>query len=186
MLIYDQLLKAAQKSGKIVQAAGETDESFLLRLLKIIVTLPDSDWNNLSAEAQEWTNEAAEARNFQPPLPLPICPGFKDSIVSDQVITPSIQKPPTVLKNNLKPLKKKKGALHAIRETILLHPDWSNNQVYQHVKQTWPETRPETVAVNGSDIRHTLALAKQLGWIPPKKSEEEANEKRKEQSTTVA
>jgi hypothetical protein len=174
MLIFDQLLKTAQKAGLTPQTPGETDESFLLRLLKTIVALPDSDWNTLSAEAQEWTNEAAHARNCQPPLPVPVCPGFKDTVATPTTL-PQFQKPPTVLKNNLKPLKKKKGALNAIRETILLHPDWSNNQVYQHVKQIWPETRPETVAVNGSDIRHTLALAKQLGWTPPKKSDENEN-----------
>jgi hypothetical protein len=160
--IYQNLYKAAQIAGLPAQAATEKDEDFLLRLLRTIGTLPDVEWESLPRSSQLWYVSAAEAHQASQPLPL--CPGFKDNL-TQQVIPTHKQK--VVLKSTLKPLKKKKGALNTIRETILLHPDWSNKQVHEHVIQTWPETKEETVAVNGSDIRHTLDLAKRMGWTPP-------------------
>jgi hypothetical protein len=168
--IYESLYNASHSSGLTPQLPGEPDTEFLVRMIRSVSSLPDQTWNNLPHDAQDWFTKAATARNNSEPLPR--CPGFK-GFREDM----ALPKQKVVLKNTLKPLKKKKGALHAIREAILLHPDWSNNQVYQSVVKIWPETKPETVAVNGSDIRHTIALAKQLGWVEPKVGKIEIEDK---------
>lgn len=167
MSIYSQLFKAVKMPE---QQPDEDDKNFILRLLRAIALLPEDDWNSLTQKAQIWYTDAVAAHNLTPPLPIPPCPGYEGRKVITVTEVEESKKP---LRTTLNKLKKKKGALNSIREAILLNPSWSNSEVYHHVLKTWPGTKPETVAVNSSDIRHTLDLAKKLGWIPPDENKNE-------------
>lgn len=158
--IFEQLLRGAQKAGIDTNPKGTAEQVYLLQLIQGVGTLSDENYYAcLNKAAQEWITVAIEAVNTKNPIPF--CPGYVNIEDAAPQEKPKKAQP---LKTTLKPLKKKKGALHSIRETIILNPEWSNKEVFDHVIKEWPATKPETVAVNGSDIRHTIALAKELGY----------------------
>jgi ribosome maturation factor RimP len=57
--IQAELLKATDLSTK----RGEDRQDFLARLMKGVADLNDKQWDGLSQEAQDWFNDAADAKN---------------------------------------------------------------------------------------------------------------------------
>ncbi len=65
--IEQNLLKA---TGEAKKRKGESDQGFMLRLLSTSADLSDDDWRKLlSAESQQWFNDAAIAANRSKDLP---------------------------------------------------------------------------------------------------------------------
>lgn len=63
--ILDELVKVTE----CTQKRGESDQDYLKRLIKATSDLGDGDWNKLSADAQNWFNDAADSVNAKKDLP---------------------------------------------------------------------------------------------------------------------
>ena len=69
--IQSELLKVTELSTK----RGEERQDFLARLMKGVAELSDKDWDGLSQEAQDWFNDAADAKNAK----AKVLPDFPDA-----------------------------------------------------------------------------------------------------------
>lgn len=69
--IQAELLKATDLSTK----RGEDRQDFLGRLMKEVAALDDKGWDNLSKAAQDWFNDAADAKNAK----AKVLPDFPDA-----------------------------------------------------------------------------------------------------------
>ena len=51
------------------EAGGESRSGYLQRMMDVVEGIPESDWNKLSEQAQQWYNMGAEAIKAHKPIP---------------------------------------------------------------------------------------------------------------------
>lgn len=64
-----KILKQLCEVTEVNQKRGEDEADFKKRLIQAISELNDEDWNSLSAEAQDWFNDAVDAMNAKKDIP---------------------------------------------------------------------------------------------------------------------
>lgn len=201
--VYESLLKAAQTVNFGKQRIDQSDDEYLTALVRAVSTVDDDTWAKIPLDAQQWYDKAATNINKRdeqiPPRHENPLPGFvgKDEIKETKATTTppkgltatellsgsrasrfqaSTPNPTPTPKERGK---KGKGYMDAVRRTVLIHPEWTSRQVYDHLKLNgYPDVKLDTISVDGGNVRRVIELAKEMGYW---KSEEKAAE----QSTQV-
>lgn len=165
MTIFEELTNIAALHGFKKKLPGQLDEAYLLELIETVGTkFTEAQWGMLSEESQEWYNSAVRARNKLQAVVN--CPGY-DNIETDRKSWNTQQPPEGKLPEkkpmtNKVPPTRKPGVIDAIRRIVVQNPDWTNQQVYDNVSATFT-VKMETVAINTSDIKKTISIARELG-----------------------
>lgn len=184
MTIFESLSKAAQTTGFGKQTPGESDDEYLIKLLRAVQKVPSNVWHMLPVQAQNWYNSAVEAHKESKPIPA--CPGYvgqeeakeiseaKPGLTAMEILQ---AKPPDPNKaasrfqaapiqvTKTKGKKKITGVMDALRKVVILHPDWSSRQVYDYLRDNgYPDAKLDTISVDGGNIRRVIQLAKELGY----------------------
>ena len=170
--IFEELFSAVKQQDKnfALRTSEESEEDFLRRVLNSAQTIPESDWKKLSQTAQRWFNMAAEAINNNQPIPE--CPGYKEFLEAAATPRKSIsirsiketKVPKTAKEPTPKKVRQVTGHTEAIRTLALEHPDWTPKQIAEKLAADGVEVKMSTVSTITGDTRHTVNLAKKLGY----------------------
>lgn len=185
---FSELLRVAKatENKDFIQKPTQTDQDYLYILLQTIGRSSDADWDSLSANDQRYYTDAVDQRNNKK-MPIPYPEGF----VSVHAVKTVVEKPvpikhetapqvQSVVPNVANTPKTKKstkptGIVDAIREMIILNPDWPTRKIHQTlVANGWTNTKLDVVAVNAGDIRKTIAKVKELGYWNDQKDQQKA------------
>lgn len=194
--IFKQLCKAAQTATPPFnpkQQIEQSDQEYLTSLVRSFATISDENWDKyLTAEAQEWVNQAIILLNKRTdpkldPFPIPLtafCPGFIGREEAEKVVKTkpkdlprglsasevfATQPVPKTLHGTGKRGKKPTtGVTDYTRRIIVQHPEWTVRQVWEYLRLNgFPAAKVDSVAVARGDIRRIMEIMKELGWQEP-------------------
>jgi hypothetical protein len=191
MTVFDSLFNLAQTKGIEKQKPGQTDNDYLISIVRVISKVSDEEWNTLALPAASWFNQAAPLASAM--QILPICPGFigldevnktaTTSIPTKGLTAAEVFKSPASrfqssqpnISNTPKEKKSSTGIMDAVRRTVIIHPEWTSRQVYDYLKLNgFPNANLDTISVDGGNIRRVIEIAKELGlWKVEKPIESE-------------
>jgi hypothetical protein len=188
-LIFTQLFKAAKTVGFGKQEIEQSDQEYLISLMRAISTVSDDVWNKLTPIAQEWFNTAIALANEaakdtkSDPFPLPLsqfCPGFvgkeeaqkivetktvPKGLSAEEVFSKPLPKIPSKMPASKPGRKATSGITDYTRRLILTHPDWPVRKVFEYLKLNgFPNAKPDNISVARGDIRRMIEISKELGY----------------------
>jgi hypothetical protein len=161
----------------------EERQAYLTRLMLATAKLPDPEWEQLSTEAQEWTNGAAEAHKAGAALEdFPDYEEPEDEEVDEEAEEEEAEeeKAPVAAKGNgmkAKPEKqvaspkiqpaqqagvRKVSACHTIKKMVVKKPTITVSEIAEQLKESGLKVSDVTIATLRSDLRDTLRVLNEL------------------------
>lgn len=156
--VYDELVEAAKtRPDYQPQQENQSDENYLIHLLLCVGATPDNVFIRLSKEALDWYNTVGKMINNKvPSSQWPHCPGFKD---------PTPDPLPKVTSISKRPKDKKSQLVATVRAMLMMKPELSAREVWQHLTKTdFPNANFSVVSVICSETRSFIHLAKEYGF----------------------
>jgi hypothetical protein len=170
-------------------------QTLLVKLHEKVSVVPDDVWETLSAETQEWVNEATKAKGDGAPLPeFSDLPTVAESSEDQPVATaskPAKKTPPSkkaappakkpdakkaapskpaadkapAKKPAAKPAGEVTGVKAKIKNMILKKTDISTDEIVAKLGANGAEVSRLTVAAVRAEFRHSLRCIKQAGYL---------------------
>lgn len=154
---------------KLKVKKGEERQAYLVRLCKAVAKVNDDTWEQLSTEAQEWNNGAAE--QIKAGDKLDDFPDL-DAVEADEEERP-LPPPARSAKKDDKPEKKatpakaasgrKPSACHTIKTLVVKNPKITVAELSDQLKSLDLKVSDVTVATLRSDMRDTLRVMNEVG-----------------------
>lgn len=155
--IEKELLAVSKIKKKV---PGEDHQKYLTRLMKAVSKIKDDDWEQLSEEAQNWNNAAAEAHkgghkleNF-PDYEGPEIEPDEEIKETEEEEAPPPRNPPKT---------RKASACHTIKTLVAKKPSMSVEEISEKLKSTGMKVTNVTISTLRSDTRDTLRVLNELG-----------------------
>lgn len=147
--------------------AKEPRKRYLSRLLKAVNDLPDDKWDDVSPEAQKWSNAGMKAVKAGKDI---------EDFPSDQQAAqpPETEKPETKVKSDEKQTKKEVksktdtkpvGIKVRIKEILLDDPKVSSTKIYDMLNEEGLQASRFTVTGIRSEFRHTIRVLVKRGLL---------------------
>lgn len=196
MTVFEELYRAAEKhAGFKKQSVEQSDEIYIQSLLVACQKVPDPDWEKVNKLSRDWYNSAA--MQWKKDKSILSCPGFigRDSVKKtiETTTPPQGMTATEALKISLPesgrvqstepnisntPKRLVTGVMDALRNTVILHPEWSSRQVLDYLRLNgYPNAKLDTISVDGGNIRRVIEIMKELGWKEPGKEEVKEEQK---------
>jgi hypothetical protein len=132
---------------------GNDRQKHLVKLMLAAAKLPDDVWAGLTKEAQDWTNENAEAYKAKDDLAE-----FPDIEVDEQADEEQEEKP--ARKKEYAP--RKVSACHMVKKIVVKNPTISISDLSEQLKGDGLKISDVTIATLRSDVRDTLRILNEL------------------------
>ena len=164
--IENELLKVSTLKPK----KNEDRQKYLTRVMLAVAKLPDPDWEALSKEAQDWTNNQAQAHKRKGELED--FPDYEEVAEEEQVdeeVDEEQEEAPKPKPKAEKPVKEKEyaprkiSACHMIKKIVVKDPKISVADLSEQLKNDGLKVSDVTIATLRSDLRDTLRVMNELG-----------------------
>lgn len=154
MSAIEKELLAVSKIRK--KTPGEDHQKYLTRLMKAVSKISDSDWEQLSSDAQDWNNGAAE--NHKAGAKLENFSDYDGPEIEEPEKEPEDAPPPKE-----KPRKRKTSACHTIKIFVIKKPSITVEELGKKLENAGLKVSNVTISTLRSDVRDTLRVLNELG-----------------------
>lgn len=182
--------KELTAAAKLKSRKNEERQDFLVRLMKAVSRLDDAPWNELSSEAQDWTNEAAKSFNEDKAIAeFSPAPGEAEEEVpeeaeveetslapeapAEEVETKEEEVPEAEEEPESRPVRgragaTRKSACHLIKTMVVKDPNITVKDIASKLKAKSLKVSDVTIASLRSSVRDTLRVMRELNMIDVK------------------
>lgn len=154
--IEKELLAVGKIKKKI---PGEDHQKYLTRLMKAVSKVSNDVWEQLSTEAQDWNNDAAEA--FKAGGSIENFPDYEGPEIEARPIKEEDEEAPPPPRNP--PKTRKSSACHTIKTLVAKKPSISVEELSEKLKAQGYKVTGVTISSLRSDTRDTLRVLNELG-----------------------